>query len=340
MGRWRRFCVSALLGMLLALLAATPAAADPATPTNYRSEIIGTEPTGPFTAEVIGGDAFVRVAADAGADVVVLGYEGEPAIWFSPDGTVFVNTRSASTYLNDDRYGAVALPGNVDPNAEPVWDERASGGVYSWHDHRTHWMSRRPPSVVESAGGGKSVEIFEWTLPLLVDGDPGAIEGRLSWIPSASPVPWSILAIASAIVAWFGLRRWPRATPAALTAAGMVASVVAIGALLAQPANARTSGVDIVAPIVATTIGAYALARLRSGLAVVSRISAVGAAALIAWALLRIDVLTRPLVPTLLAPGLARLLTGLILGTAVGTLATALPAATRAPSEAGGNTAA
>lgn len=339
MDRWRRrVSASGLLGTLLVLFVATPAAADPATPTNYRSEIIAIDPGGSLSAEIIGGDAFVRVTTNTGTDLVVLGYEGEPSIWFAPDGTVSVNTRSPSTYLNDDRYGAVALPGIVDVNAEPVWEERGSGGAYTWHDHRTHWMSRTPPSVVEDAGRGQTVEIFEWKLPLVVDGEPGAIVGRLSWIPSSTPVLWSIIAIASAVAAWLGLRRRPRAIPMTLTGAGALALLVAVGGLLAQPADVRTSGIDVVAPLVALGIGAYALVRLRAGPAAASRVSAVGAVALIVWAFLRIDVLTRPLVPTLLAPGLARLLTSLVLGTAIGTLAAALPFATRAPARAGGGT--
>lgn len=334
----RRVFASGLLGTFLALLAASPAGADPATPTNYRSEVIGTEPAGAFTAEIIGGDAFVRLTSEEGTDLVVLGYEGEPSIWFSPGGKVFVNIRSASTYLNDDRYGAVALPEIVDPDTEPVWEEHASGGTYSWHDHRTHWMGRTPPSVVQNTDGGETVEIFDWTLPLSVDGNPGAINGRLSWIPSATPVVWSIVAITSAAVAWAGQRRWPRAIPAVLVGTGVLALVVAAGALLAQPATARTSGIDVVAPLVAVGIGGYALARRRAGVAASSRVSVVGSVALIVWAVLRIDVLARPLLPTLLAPGLARLLTSLVLGTALGTLAAALPSATKAPAQAGGNT--
>ncbi|MEA2057966.1 MAG: hypothetical protein U9O63_04545, partial [Actinomycetota bacterium] len=102
-GAQRVQVISVFVGLLV-ILGAGPAFADPATPTNYRSEVDAVAPTGSFTAEVIGGDAFVRVVAGPGTDLVVLGYEGEPYIWFAPDGVVSVNRRSPAAYLNDDRY--------------------------------------------------------------------------------------------------------------------------------------------------------------------------------------------------------------------------------------------
>ena len=51
----RRVLIS--LTVVLALLGvASPAAADPATPTNYRSTVESVEPESGFTAEIIGGD--------------------------------------------------------------------------------------------------------------------------------------------------------------------------------------------------------------------------------------------------------------------------------------------
>lgn len=305
-------------------LVSTPAWADPATPTNYRSEVTGTEPAGPFTAEIIGGDAFVRMTVVPGIDAVVLGYEGEPYIWFAPDGAVSVNTRSPATYLNDDRYGQTTLPDGVDVDAAPAWEQRASGGAYSWHDHRTHWMSRTPPSAVQGTGGSEAVEIFSWTLPLLVDGEPGSIDGKLSWVPPSGSLVWILLALASGLLVWWLLHRKPKAIAGVLMATAALALLVAIGALIAQPSEVRTTGIDIVAPVAALAIGGYAVYRLRHGLAAAARISAVGAAALIVWGVMRFDVLTHPLLPTVLAPNAARFSTAVVVGSACAVLVSVL----------------
>lgn len=324
-----RAVTTAVAAVVFVCLAATPAWADPATPTNYRSEVTATVPADRFTAEIIGGDAFVRMMVVPGVDVVVLGYEGEPYIWFAPDGTVSVNTRSAATYLNDDRYGRAQLPGTVDVDAEPTWEERASGGAYSWHDHRTHWMSRTPPFAVQDTDGNESVEIFSWTLPLRVDGEPGSIDGSLSWVPSSGSLVWILVAVVSGFLVWLALRWKPRAIAGLLTGTAALALVVAVGAVLAQPSEVRTSGVDIVAPVVALAIGGYAVYRLRHGLDAAARISAVGAAALIVWAVLRFDVFTHPLLPTVLGANTARFSTAVVLGSAGAVLISVLVPALR-----------
>lgn len=303
---------------------APPASADPATPTNYRSTVEAIDPTVGFAAEIVGGDAFVRVSSVAGFDLVVLGYEGEPYIWFRPDGTVAVNQRSPATYLNDDRYAAVTLPPDADAAAAPLWETVASGGTWSWHDHRTHWMARSVPGVVAEAqaadGGTGDVPIFDWTLPLVVNGEAGAIAGRLVWTPAASVMPWAILAVASAVlVLAVGLRR-SRLALAAVTTTAAAAVVVGIGAFGAQPTDVRTVGVDLIGPIIALLLSTYALWRAGNNAAAALRIGVVAAAALGAWAVLRIGVLTHPLLPTLLPYSFDRFVTALSLGVAVGAI--------------------
>lgn len=319
--------------VLLLLGIASPAMADPATPTNYRSTVESLDPATGFTAEIIGGDAFVRLSCDAGLDLVVLGYEGEPYIWFQRDGTVAVNQRSPATYLNDDRYAAVTLPPDADAEAEPVWEPVSSNGTWSWHDHRTHWMARSVPGVVAEAqavGDDRAdVPIFDWTLPLVVDGEEGAVTGRLVWTPAGSVVPWVLLAIAAAgLVLLAGLRR-SRLALAAVALAAAAAVIAGLGAFVAQPADVRTVGVDLIGPVIALGLSLFALWRASGSPTAVLRVGVVAAAALGAWAWLRIGVLQHPLLPTVLPYWFDRVVTASSLGVATGAIAGLLVASGR-----------
>ena len=103
---------------------------------------------------VVGGDAFLRVVAEPGVDVVVLGYQQEPYLHIHPDGVVEENQRSPATYLNADRYGTGTPPAGADPTLAPNWEPVGSGGAWAWHDHRAHWMSAEPPAGAEPRRGG------------------------------------------------------------------------------------------------------------------------------------------------------------------------------------------
>ena len=92
----------ATLGVALAVTIATaaPAAADPAGPTDFQTEIVAVEPAVPtIDLRMIGGDSFIEMEVQPGVDVVVIGYRGEPYLWFAADGRVYENDRSPSTYL-------------------------------------------------------------------------------------------------------------------------------------------------------------------------------------------------------------------------------------------------
>lgn len=137
-----------------------------------------------------------------------------------------------------------------------------------------------------------------------------------------------VVAVSGLLIGWV-LRRTPGAIAGLLTATAACALVVAIGALIAQPSEVRTTSIDIVAPVVALAIGGYAVYRLRHGLDAAARIGAVGAAALVVWGVLRFGVLTHPLLPTVLAPNAARFSTAVVLGCAGAVLISVLVPALR-----------
>ncbi len=232
----------AATGVVLVVLvgSAPPAAANGAGPpsTNYRSTVTAV-PEG-IDARVLGGDAYLAISADPGAEVEVRGYDGEPYLRIAGDGTVWRNVRSPATYLNEERYGEAGgarLPPAADPAAEPEWDQVADGGQYGWHDHRIHWMSPQPPPATEDATS--AVDVFDWTVPVRVDGRDAQIRGELRWLPTDSPLGWLG---AAGLVAGGGLwaaRRAPQRTAVMAGAAASGLAVVVVAAEASQHVAGR-----------------------------------------------------------------------------------------------------
>jgi len=213
----RRLLRAFALGLLLAIPFAGQASAHQGNP-DYRSEVNGIDPAVPgLSAEVLNYDADMLLTNDSDKTVVVEGYEGEPYLRFSPDGTVEANVNSPAYYLNTDRYGTTPVPDNADPKAEPDWKIVGGTGEFQWHDHRSHYMSTAtPPQVTDP---GTKTKIFDYKIPLTVDGKPAAINGTLFWVGTSSfPVlPFvglAILALASVILVVVVRRRRARADAA------------------------------------------------------------------------------------------------------------------------------
>lgn len=213
--RGARLVAAALAGLALSILAAPAAYADPAAPTDYQSEVVAVEPpTSTITPGIVGGDSFFELSVANGTEVFVIGYQGEPMVWFRADGTVWENRNSPSTYLNESRLGGGGLPPNATVDAEPDWEQVASDGNWSWHDHRAHWMQTARPF-----GLGPGDQILESVIPLVIDGADVDVTVISTWQPAPSPVAailGVIAGIASVVGAWL-LRRTGR--PMALVAA-------------------------------------------------------------------------------------------------------------------------
>jgi len=168
------------LGVLVAISLAAPASAHQGNP-NFRSEVHGIDPPVPgLSAQILNYDADMLLTNKSGKTVVVEGYDGEPYLRFSPDGTVEANLNSSAYYLNSDRYGTADVPPNADSDADPDWKVVAGTGEFQWHDHRSHYMSTATPPQVSDPD--VKTKIFDYKIPLEVDGKPAKIEGTLFWV--------------------------------------------------------------------------------------------------------------------------------------------------------------
>ncbi|MCB1001613.1 MAG: hypothetical protein KDB40_20145 [Acidimicrobiales bacterium] len=277
------------------VLGASPAAADPPRPTDYRSEIVAISPSVPgLEARIIGGDSFIELTT-SGHDVVVLGYDREPYLHFDADGTVRENVRSPARWLNLDRYSESSVPPEADASAPPEWEPVGSGGRYAWHDHRTHWMVEVPPF-----GLGPGDQILDGVIPLVVDGEAVEISVRSVWMPGPSWVPWLlaavVAAVAGAIVVAFGARR-PRVGLGLVTAAAAMATIVGVWQTRSVPSETGPPITHWALPVSAVVIGVAALvgpwsAFTRRGAALVVAVQ------LAVWTVLRLDVLDHAILPT------------------------------------------
>ena len=113
----------------------------------YRSTIEKVEPRMPgLIFKILSGDDQVWLDNRSGKTVVIKGYSGEPYLRFAPTG-IFVNIRSPTSYLNQDRYARVEVPKSANAKAKPKWEKLAGGDVWAWHDHRIHYMNPIPPAA-------------------------------------------------------------------------------------------------------------------------------------------------------------------------------------------------
>lgn len=305
----------ALLGAaLLVGLLAGPAGADPAGPSDFRSHVTAVVPGAPgVTAKIRGGDTYLQVIVAKGHRAVVQGYQGEPYVRYLPDGTVQRNQRSEATYINNNRKGTGTIPPEAqDPKATPVWVTVASGGSYAWHDHRVHWMGEVSPPVPR--GSAVPGAYAPWKVPMTVDGKAVEVQGTLLYEKSMSPLPWVAAGlVAAALLAWFGRRHPVRASAGALLVVAASATVVGRSDFSSNPGGGNPLLYAL--PAIAVVAAAVALVRSGKSSAVVGVLASV--ATLSSWALLRYEVLLKPVIPTDVAPGMDRTTVAVAFGVAV-----------------------
>jgi len=279
-------------------LAPAPAFADPAGPTDYRTEVVSIEPdSGHIDVRILGVDAFVELTADAGTDVIVMGYGGEPYLWFRPDGAVLANQNSAATAMNTSRNGAMPEGAHdMSPDAAPDWEQIGSDHRWAWHDHRAHWMQTGRP-----VGAAPGDQILEGVIPLEVDGVPVAVTVASRWEPAASTVPMWIGVLSGVLFAVGALlcRRNRRPTTPWLLPPAVFALVAGVWQFLSLPAATGPRTVWWLLPAIAVTcalggmLAEFARARFWADAAML----AVGIELAI-WGWLKRDGLSAALIPT------------------------------------------
>jgi hypothetical protein len=167
------------------LLAGAPVALAHEGSPNFLSQVNRVSPQVDGVAvELLNRDDRLLLRNDSGRTVIIEGYSKEPYARIDADGTVSVNTDSEAYYLNEERDGDVDPPADADSNGEPTWQEVSKTGRFEWHDHRMHWMSEGDPERVTDKD--VRTKVFDWEVPIAVDGRSGTIAGTLFWTPVAS----------------------------------------------------------------------------------------------------------------------------------------------------------
>ncbi len=186
---------------------------------DYRSYITSVTPkVSGLSLEVLEFADRILLRNNTGKTVTIYGYSGEPYARVQPNGTTEQNVRSPAVYLNTNFYANVTVPASASASDPPKWVVVDRTGQFEWHDHRIHWMSPvTPPQVTDKS---RRTKIFDWSVPIAVGAQKGAIDGELYWVPENSKAPIAaivvfvlIIALALAFVVWVRRRRARSATP-------------------------------------------------------------------------------------------------------------------------------
>jgi hypothetical protein len=175
--------IRALVALVaLACLAPAGASAHGGSP-NYRSTVRAIDPPLPGLAvRVLNYDDRLEMVNRTGKQVEVHGYDGEPYVRLEADGTVEVNKRSPSFYLNEERFADVQVPKEAKAKARPRWEQVSKTGRFEWHDHRIHFMSKALPRQVTDED--RRTKVFDWKVPVLVGAQTATVRGDLFWQPT------------------------------------------------------------------------------------------------------------------------------------------------------------
>ncbi|MGY1693647.1 MULTISPECIES: hypothetical protein [unclassified Geodermatophilus] len=279
-----------VLGVLAALALAGPATAHvggDAAGSDFDGRVTSVRPGVPgVSVRVLQfGDA-LEVVNTTGVEVTVPGYSDEPYLRIGPDG-VWRNAASPATYINLDRYGRVTLPAAADPQGDPEWVQVSTEPQYTWHDHRTHWMSegQLPPAV--AADPSHPHTVFDWTVPMRHGDTAVTVRGELTWEPPPSPLlVWTLYAALLAAVAAAGLAARTPAPLAWALGAGAAAALWHAAATPEPPVTVSSHAAAVVSALLpagtAALVAALGAVAARRGRGVVTGLCAL----VLGWLLL------------------------------------------------------
>ncbi|HEY1741484.1 MAG TPA: hypothetical protein VGI86_22410, partial [Acidimicrobiia bacterium] len=197
--------------------------------TDWRSRVVevrvGANPDPAVRAVTTDLGQHLRLTVAPDSNVIVLGYSGEPYLWFT-HGRVLENMRSPAVWLNRIKSASPTekAPKPYSATASPLWETLTAGTTYRWHDQRVHAFSHDTQS-------------FDWTVPLQVNGQAGAIAGRLDLV-AGPPLAVPLLAIVVGAVAMFFIaKRWPRGMAALALVVAVLAALQVAGTWQATTAD-------------------------------------------------------------------------------------------------------
>ncbi len=286
---------------------ATGADAFSVRPTDWTSSITSITPSNAnISIDVIEGGEALRLTAQPDHRVVLLGYQSEPYLRLTDDGSVQANLRSPTWWANLDGTGTGRVPDDATADAEPEWSTIATGGSVLWHDHRIHAMQ----GVTEDR---------DWTLLLSVDDQPIEVRGRLTRLPSHSPLPELVLAIicAGAVVALGFKNAWSTSLGATVVASAL-ALLVAVGSWTATPNGFSYPWLMVLTALASVALGLVGIVLRHSTRR--RRLPAItGTLAFLAWwVALMYPAVTAAFVPSSLPEVVVRYSIALVAGAVVG----------------------
>ncbi len=145
----------------------------------------------------------------SGDEVVVLGTDDEPFLRFTAAGTVQANLRSPSWVASARSQDGSTPADVVDADAEPEWATVADAPRYGWIDPRLSYPDREPPEeIIDTA---VATDVADWSVPVLVSGQPVDFSGIITWQPdpdleprevdSRGAAPWVAVGVVALLAA-------------------------------------------------------------------------------------------------------------------------------------------
>jgi hypothetical protein len=327
--------------LTLVLVGAAPASAHGigvSTPTNYETRVTRVDPAvAGLSVTAIETGKRLEIRNGSGAEVTVIGYDGEPYVRVGAQG-VFENRHSPTWFRNRTLKPTLEeLPEGVGAQADPEWVKVSDGSTARIHWHPAHWMgTERPPEAAESPG--RTHVIATWDLVMRRSGTDVTVRGDLRWLPDRSPFPWILVAggLLAATVLAGRTRAWRWVLVAGLGVLVAAETVHLAGAWTASYAAVPGRVVQNVYSIGGIVLGSVAVWRLcrpadpraSTPLALVA-----GIVLAVAGGLTDLSSLAKPVLTTDLSPPVARALVATVLGVGIGIVIVAATHLARPESE-------